>query len=644
MTNKHFLEQDQIYCRGHISKPSVKLKAGSLSMIYENGNLRYISAGNCELIRMIYSAVRDREWLTIEPVITDEEIETYADSFRIQYTCRYQSGNIDFLTGYSIEGFADNKVVFSFEGEALNTFEKSRIGFCVLHPAEYFSGKQCIIVHSDGSEEPLTFPVYISPDTPFIDIRSMKWKNNDIVSSLVFSGDIFETEDQRNWTDDSYKTYCTPQNLPCPVTIIKGERISQRIELKVETGIIANIPGKAEITISISPEKSSDMPHVGIGRSTRAVAISENEIRVLRSISFDHYRCDLYLFNSDWREKAAMAADEASKLNYPLELALFFDENFMRQYDEFAAWIENRKPAVAIINLFHRTEAATQVWLTEHVVPRIKRIIPQVMIACGTNANFAQLNGNFPSSDLFDQICYSIHPQEHASDNSTLAENLRAQSDSVLSARHYSGGKDILVSPVNIQRRFNANIENFETMKHHDSMPSQVDSRQMSLFCAGWTAISLKYIGETGAKGVTYFETVGERGIFQGDFNSRWPEEFKSFSGMIFPVYHLFYFLLKDRSFKIISSRSDSPLKADCICLSDGKRLKSIIANFTYEKQKVLFQGLSGEFRIKRLDADTFADAVTDSKWSDKNWQNRSGNTNLFELEPFSVSFIEGNI
>ena len=335
MTNKQFLEQDQIYCGGHISKPSVYLRAGSLSMIYENGNLRYISAGKCELIRMIYSAVRDREWLTIFPAITDEKIEAFADSFRIQYTCRYQSGDIDFLSVYSIEGFADNTVVFSFEGEALNTFEKSRIGFCVLHPAEYFAGKQCIIAHSDGTEETLTFPVYISPDQPFLDIRSMKWKNNDIVSSLVFSGDIFETEDQRNWTDDSYKTYCTPQNLPCPAKILKGEKISQRIELKVETAIVNSLGDNDEIKISISPERSFDMPLVGIGRSTRTVAITENEIGVLRDISFDHYRVDLYLFNTDWRKEAGMAADEAAKLNYPLELALFFDENFKSQSDEF---------------------------------------------------------------------------------------------------------------------------------------------------------------------------------------------------------------------------------------------------------------------------------------------------------------------
>ena len=644
MTIMNFLEKNQICCGGHLPKSSLKLNAGSVSMIYENGNLRYISAGNCELIRMIYSAVRDREWLTIEPVITDEKIEANTDSFRITYNCRYHSDEIDFLAVYSIEGFADNTLVFSFEGEALNTFEKSRIGFCVLHPAEDFAGKHCIIAHSDGTEETLTFPVYICPDQPFLDIRSMKWKNDNMVCKLVFTGDIFETEDQRNWTDDSYKTYSTPQSLPCPATMQKGQKISQRIELKVETGIVNSIADNDEINISISPANDFNMPLVGIGRSTRTVPLTENEIAVLKNLNFDHYRVDLYLFNTDWRKEAGIASDEAAKLSYPLELAMFFDEDFKSQSDEFSAWITDRNPVVSVISLFHKTEAATPDWLTDHLAPRLKQILPEVKIACGTNANFAQLNGHFPSSGLVDQICYSIHPQEHASDNSTLVENLRAQSDSVISARHYSAGKDILVSPVNIQRRFNANIENFETVKHHDSMPSQADTRQMSLYCAGWTAGSLKYLGEAGVKGVTYFETAGERGIIQGDFNSSWPSDFKAARGMIFPVYHLFYFLLNDKSFKIVSSVSDHPLQADSIFLSDGKRFKAIVVNFTVSKQKVIFHGFSGEFRIKRLDADTFADAATDNRWTEKNWLNRTGNEDLLELEPFSVSFIEGNI
>jgi D-apionolactonase len=637
------LEIESVWHGNHSENDSrITLRAGDLSMIYENGNLRYISLGNREMIRMIYSAVRDREWLTIKPVMLDEKIETYADSFRITYSCKYQSGEIDFLAVYSIEGSADNTLVFSFEGEALNTFEKSRIGFCVLHPAEWFAGKQCIIAHSDDAEETLTFPVYISPDQPFLDIRSMKWKNNDIFCTLGFSGDVFETEDQRNWTDDSYKTYCTPQSLPCPVTIREGQKISQRIELKVESGNVNTIGDNAEIKISVSPERTFGMPLIGIGRSTRTLALTENEIAILKNLSFDHSRVDLYLFTTDWRNDADKAADEAVKLNYPLELALFFDENFVRQSDDFATWIADREPVVAVISLFHKTEAVTPDRLTDYVAPGLKQTLPHVRIVCGTNANFAQLNGNFPSSGFIDQICYSVHPQEHASDNSTLVENLRAQSDSVLSARHYSGGKDILVSPVNIQRRFNANIENFETLKHHNSMPSQVDMRQMSLFGAGWTAGSLKYLGEAGVKGITFFETTGERGIIQGDFNSRWPEQFKTVKGMIFPVYHLFNWLLKDKSCRLIHTVSSKPLEVDCLALSNDSRIKLIAVNFTSTNQKLFIHGLAGECRIKMLNAGSYAEAAFDLSWIDKNWQNLSGVEEQMVLEPYSLSFIEG--
>ena len=57
----------------------------------------------------------------------------------------------------------------------------------------------------------------------------------------------------------------------------------------------------------------------------------------------------------------------------------------------------------------------------------------------------------------------------------------------------------------------------------------------MSLFGACWAAGSLKYLSEAGVKGITYFETKGERGIIQGDHPSRWPDKFKSTPGMIFP-------------------------------------------------------------------------------------------------------------
>ncbi len=40
-------------------------------------------------------------------------------------------------------------------------------------------------------------------------------------------------EDQRNWTDASYKTYSTPLALPFPVEIRAGETVEQTVTLWV---------------------------------------------------------------------------------------------------------------------------------------------------------------------------------------------------------------------------------------------------------------------------------------------------------------------------------------------------------------------------------------------------------------------------
>ncbi len=43
------------------------LRAGPLTMLYENGDLRYIRLGEHEIVRRLYVAVRDRNWGTVLP-------------------------------------------------------------------------------------------------------------------------------------------------------------------------------------------------------------------------------------------------------------------------------------------------------------------------------------------------------------------------------------------------------------------------------------------------------------------------------------------------------------------------------------------------------------------------------------------------
>ncbi len=618
------------------------LKAGKLNMIYSNGSIRYISAGNNELIRMIYSAVRDKDWLTITPVIEDEKIEVQENSFLITMKCLYKSGEINFSAEYSIEGKQDNSIIFSMEGKALERFGKNRIGFCVLHPVDGCAGKNCVIEHTTGSSEQSVFPEDISPHQIFRDIKSMIWLTNKTHCRIDFEGDIFETEDQRNWTDSSYKTYSTPLSVPFPVTLEKGTRISQRISLSVEVSFNDSDDAGEKINVKLFPEESFRLPSIGICQSSRSHPMTLSETKIIRSLRFDHYRVDLHLYKSGWQFKAEQGSRESSDLGYQLELALFFGDNIQQEVNNFTDWYSRRRLSVASILLFHRSAPSTPDDLAREIILILRRVNPVVKIATGTNANFAQLSRNRPGETGNDSICYSIHPQEHASDDLTLAENLEAQKYSIRSAQRFAGKKGIFISPVNIQRRFNANKSYIELPHSGLETPQQIDSRLMSLFGACWTAISLKYLCENGSESITYYETIGERGVFQGELDSQWPEEFPALKGMIFPVFHVFRFLLGNKDLKLIKSKSSRPLVIDCLALTDGKKARIILVNLTGSVRKLQLECCSGLFRIRTLSVASFSEAALNFRWTGIENEKTIKSHNEFELEPYSINFIEG--
>jgi hypothetical protein len=618
------------------------LNAGQLRICFSNGALRYISADNNELIRMIYVAVRDRDWLTIAPLIKDQKIEKNENSFRISFSCFYQNGEINFSADYIIEGREDNSIVFTMEGRALESFEKNRIGFCVLHPIDGYAGTNCLIGHSDDSVEQSVFPEEISPDQVFRDIKSMKWISNRAHCRIDFEGDVFETEDQRNWTDASYKTYSTPLSVPFPVTLEKGTRIYQRISFSVEGSFnVSNDIGE-RIIVSLFPEESFRLPSVGICQSSRSQPMTLSETKIIRSLRFDHYRVELHLYKSGWQFKAEQGSRESTDLGYQLDLALFFDDNIHQEVNNFTDWYSRRRLPVASILLFHKSVPSTPDKLAREIIPILRKVNPVVKIATGTNANFAQLNQNKPGETGNDSICYSIHPQEHASDNLTLVENLEGQKYSILSAQRFAAKKGIFISPVNIQRRFNANKTYIEIPHSGPETLSRIDSRLMSLFGACWTAISLKYLCENGSENITFYETVGESGIFQGELDSKWPEQFPAVKGMIFPVFHVFRFLLGNKDLKMIKSKSSKPLEIDCLALTDGKKARIILVNFTRSVRTLKLECCSGLFRMRTLSVASFSEAALNYRWTGIENEKTIKSHNEFELEPYSINFIEG--
>jgi len=172
--------------KSELPERPVELRSGHLSVQYEKGAIRYIKAGDVEILRMIYSAVRDHNWGTTDPLIRDEKIETHADSFQISYVADYQQNDISFQAEYTITGSPAGHIQFTIHGIAKSSFLKNRIGFCILHPVQECAGKKCIVHHPDGSQTESEFPRYISPHQPFKNIQSMRWQPAEDIDAELF--------------------------------------------------------------------------------------------------------------------------------------------------------------------------------------------------------------------------------------------------------------------------------------------------------------------------------------------------------------------------------------------------------------------------------------------------------------------------
>ena len=98
--------------------------------------------------------------------------------------------------------------------------------------------------------------------------------------------------------------------------------------------------------------------------------------------------------------------------------------------------------------------------------------------AVGSNAYFAELNRNRPETADVDAIVYPITPQVHASDETSMMENLEAQAVTVQTARSWAGQRQLVVSPVTLKPRFNANATEPESVNTPRELPVSVDPRQ----------------------------------------------------------------------------------------------------------------------------------------------------------------------
>ena len=638
----------------------IHLTAGCLTMELEpdSGFLRYVRLGDREVLRGIYAAVRDRNWGTVTPELSDLQIERGDDTFRVTFTVRCRQAEIDFQWQGEIVGGADGALDYRLDGIARSTFLRNRIGFCVLHDSATCAGAACTIEHVDGRRQETNFPSDIAPHQPFQDIRSISHHVlPDMTACVLLEGDTFETEDQRNWTDASFKTYCTPLGLPFPAEIAQGTRVRQSVSLRLidhtsptrkprskndslapvlrgEGGVrggkgpepekscdIADAPrsrvgwvSRAESPLILRCGPACRLPRIGLGVASHGIPLSPQAQSRLSLLRLDHLRVSLDLSDGGFEARLKAATAQAKQIGAALHVAVTLRAGAEEALPRLAEQVRAATPAIGAWLVYDGQQASTSAALFQAVRSVLHPVTPNAAFAMGTDANFAELNRGRPPAGLADGVCYSINPQVHAFDDDSLVETLEAQRDTVVSARRFAGRSKVAVSPVTLKPRFNAVATGPEPEPPPGQLPPQVDRRQATRFAAAWTLGSIAALASGGAASVTYFETTGWQGIMETDEGSPLPERFPSLPGCVFPVYHLLADLAEFAGCEIQPVVGDVPLRVQGLVVKRGGGGSLWLANLARQPQQVRLPddiGASGGTRLRLLDGDNVSKAMT---------------------------------
>jgi hypothetical protein len=476
-------------------------------------------------------------------------------------------------------------------------------------------------------------------------------------AKVRFSGDIFEMEDQRNWTDASFKTFCTPLRLPYPIEIKRGTHITQSVILSIEDKRpTVSVQGVELRQVEASPlvftlNKSAPpkpLPLLGLGIASHGQPLSTLEIDRLKVLNLHHLRIDLWLSDPAYIDQLTLAARQAQQLGIRLEVATFIPSNAEDELTGLKRVLEVVKPPVATWLVYPAKEGYKGDSPTDMVVKAARAHLgaydPTAQFAAGTNTDYIFLKRNPPLLGQLDMVCFAINPQVHAFDNTSLVETLEAQAIAVASTRHLIQDMRVIVSPVTLKPRFNPYATGPMPLTPPCELPPQVDVRQMSLFGAGWTVGSLKYLAESGVGQVTYYETSGWRGVIETESGSPLPEIFRSFPGGVFPMYHVFADIGEYAGGQVIPTRSSDSLRVDGLALRSGGKTRLLLSNFTPGMQHIVVKDAAQQAWVKYLDETCAEEAMR----SPEAFRSRPGQPvktpkGILELDllPFAVATID---
>jgi D-apionolactonase len=512
---------------------AVSLKAGALTADFVAGGLRTIRYEGHEVLRAIAYVVRDQNWGTYHPEISECLIDKNKTAFTITYRARCTSADAAQILTYqaSITGNSQGHLSFYVTAEPMTPFLTARCGFAVLHPISGVAGQEAVVEHVDGAQEQATFPDLISPAQPFKDIRAIQhWVTPGIKARCVLNGDVFEMEDQRNWSDASFKTYVRPLSLPWPYVMEHGVINRQSVELTIERspgshhGPARKEEGAVRVTVA-GPDGT--FPGIGVSVHPDLIPQALAHPGLLNSL-----RPQLLLFHfaptkghghhelcgfSDIASRASNNTESILELVLPAQQSVH--EELFGVADMVAASGLRLSGILVSPAVDLRSTLPGSPWPAcpplNEIYQAAREAFPGLAIGGGSLSFFTELNRKRPPVELLDFVSHCTCPIVHAADDLSVMESLEALPHIARSTRAFIGqDKAYRIGPSTLGMRHNPygarvmdNPANFRIAM------TDRDPRQTSLFAAAWLIGYAAATAEAGLQSLTVGSLTDRLGL-----------------------------------------------------------------------------------------------------------------------------------
>lgn len=436
---------------------SERMTHGRVSFSLHAGAVRHLCVDGVEVLRNIAFLGRDRDWGTLVPQITEIPTTPMGGDWVRQFQFKFDNNGVGAHIDLKIQ-LTESQMCITAWGRTTGDFETNRLGFTVLHPA-HVAGAPVTIDHADGRTTDTVFPDLIDPWRPFMDIKTMTHRRDGLTVAVAFDGDTFETEDQRQWGDASYKTYNRSLDLPWPYVIAAGEQIQQSVTITWrDDPMAAPVVAAPQTTLGVFPQTALAITAQDAARlATTPDALPFHPARFL---------CAIDGTLGDMAAQIEMVAGLQRALPdvaYDLELIFPFAASVQDEMTHVRAAMDRHGPRADSVMICPAVDRQStppgSAWPDcpplDEIHATAATVFADIMRGGGMVSFFPELNRKRPPLTHLDFVSHGLCAIVHAADDVSVMETLQTIPHITRSARAIIGDRAYRIGPCTIAMRQN---------------------------------------------------------------------------------------------------------------------------------------------------------------------------------------------